>query len=371
MISVHLGADALVGATFVVSPLAQMGFLLNFGRTASDGGQRKERAAIWETLMRRDLQLLMAFRREMRGYVPGFLFANGQPLSSLEAELHQVATAPSGVVARQMDRFLKRAGAEERPSSVATKSIMAALESGERSFAKRVALELSQFWNGFMAGRWNAMHAVMEGDIRHRATSMAERGLSVTLNSLHSSFSYGSGALTIQDERSCRMFESKRIVLHPSPMQTTWALRHDPWSQDGTHLAYPVGTSRLRQDPSDGEPTVVDPLGRVIGQARLLLLLDMGGSRTTTELAERHHMSASTVSYHLIRLHRVGLLDRTREGSKVYYQRTPEADRLVARHGRRTGASAGAVPAPRVPSGAVSIERCRSLGVFGAGVSGV
>jgi DNA-binding transcriptional ArsR family regulator len=359
-----------VGATFVVSPLAQMGFLLNFGRTAADGGQRNERAAIWETLMRRDLQLLMAFRREMRGYVPGFLFADGQPLSSLEAELHQVASAPSGVVARQMDRFLKRAGAEERPASVETKSIMAALESGERSFARRVAWELGQFWTGFMVRRWNPMRALMEGDIRHRATSMAERGLSVTLNSLHGSFSYGSGALTIHDESSCRLFESKRIVLHPSPMQTSWALRYDPWSEGGTHLAYPVGTSRLRQDPADGEPTMVDPLGRVIGQARLLLLLDLGGSRTTTELAERHHMSASTVSYHLLRLHRVGLLDRTREGSKVYYQRTPAADRLVARQGRRT-ASTVAVPAPRVPSEAVSIERCRSLGVSGAGVSGV
>ncbi|MFD9281916.1 ArsR/SmtB family transcription factor [Streptomyces mirabilis] len=362
-----------MGATFVVSPLAQMGFLLNFGRTSADGGQGKERAAIRETLMRRDLQLLMAFRHEMRGYVPGFLFANGRPPSSLEAELHQVASAPSGVVARQMDRFLKRAGVEERPSSVETKSIMAALESGERSFAQRVAWELGQFWTGFMVARWSAMRALMEGDIRHRATSMAERGLSVTLNSLHASLSYGSGALNIQDERSCRLFESKRIVLHPSPMQTTWALRHDPWSEGGTHLAYPIGTSRLRRDPTDGGPTTVDPLGRVIGQARLLLLLDLGGSRTTTELAERHHMTASTVSYHLMRLHRVGLLDRTREGSKVYYQRTPEADRLVARHGRRTGAGAseGAVPVPRVPSGAVSIERCRSLGVSGAGVSGV
>jgi DNA-binding transcriptional ArsR family regulator len=77
----------------------------------------------------------------------------------------------------------------------------------------------------------------------------------------------------------------------------------------------------------------VDPLGEVIGQARLMLLRDLGRPRTTSELAERHRMSASTVSYHLLRLHRVGLLGRSREGSRVYYRRTPEAEGMLARHG--------------------------------------
>ncbi|MET8243199.1 helix-turn-helix domain-containing protein [Streptomyces sp. NPDC005202] len=81
----------------------------------------------------------------------------------------------------------------------------------------------------------------------------------------------------------------------------------------------------------------------MIGQARLVLLTDLGSPRTTTELAERQHMSASTVSYHLLRLHRVGLLNRMREGSRVYYQRTSEADRLVTR-GRCAGP--GRRPAP-------------------------
>ncbi|GHD98281.1 hypothetical protein GCM10010339_04830 [Streptomyces alanosinicus] len=78
----------------------------------------------------------------------------------------------------------------------------------------------------------------------------------------------------------------------------------------------------------------------MIGQARFLLLSDLGSPCTTTELARRHHMSASTVSYHLLRLHRVGLLHRTREGSKVYYQRTEQADRLVECHGHRVAALA-------------------------------
>ncbi|CAM5526443.1 hypothetical protein SALBM311S_07177 [Streptomyces alboniger] len=192
---------------------------------------------------------------------------------------------------------------------------------------------------------------------------MAQRGLRVTLNSLHPSFSYDSGALNIQDDRSWNLVESRRIVLHPSPLVTTWMLRDDPWGESGTHLAYPVGNTVQQAAPPAEGSMVTDPLGQVIGEARQLLLADLGSPRTTTQLAERHHMSASTVSYHLLRLHRVGLLNRTREGSRVYYQRTPEADRLVARHDRATvrpphlSGGGGAVPSPRVPDGAVTLTR--------------
>ncbi|WP_443059724.1 helix-turn-helix domain-containing protein [Streptomyces sp. NBC_00443] len=163
---------------------------------------------------------------------------------------------------------------------------------------------------------------------------MAERGLAATLNSLHPGVSYESGTLHIQDASVRNVIETRRIVLHPSPLVSTWQLRHDPWGEDGTHLSYPVRPGPKGELRSD-DPAEADSLGQVIGQARLLLLADLGSSRTTTELAERHHMSASTVSYHLTRMYRVGLLNRTREGSRVYYQRTPEADRLVTRRARR------------------------------------
>ena len=371
MISVRFGADALMGATFTVSPLAQMGFQLNFGRMDAGGGNWMEQAAVKELLARRELQLLAAIRREARNYVPGFMFSHADSRGSLESELHQVASTPGGVVARQMGRFLRRARTDQRSASVEFRRILAFLESGEESFAQRIAWEMGHFWSAFMSARWNAICSQMEGDIRHRAASMARRGLSATLNSLHPAFSYDSGALHIQDDRTWSLFECTRIVLHPSALVTTWMLRHDPWGESGTHLAYPVGTG-AKVDHGVERSMVVDPLGQVIGEARQLLLADLGSSRTTTELAERHHMSASTVSYHLLRLHRVGLLNRTREGSRVYYQRTPEADRLVASRDcrmaakpGRTSGPRGTLPAPRVPSGAVSLTR-RFVGVSSA-----
>ncbi|MEV0484549.1 helix-turn-helix domain-containing protein [Streptomyces sp. NPDC050508] len=234
-----------------------------------------------------------------------------------------------------MNRFLHQARTGGRMVSAELRRIRAVLESGERIFAQRVAWELGEFWAGHMSARWDTARTLVEEDIRHRAASMAQRGLSATLNSLHPAITYRSGVLRIEDEYTFDVRESRGIVLHPSPMAPTWRLSVDPWGEDEIQLSYPVARG-LPKWP-EGEPRAVpEPWGEVIGQARLLLLSDLGSSRTTTELAERHHLSASTVSYHLLRLHRVGLLNRTREGNKVYYQRTPEADRFVARRARKS-----------------------------------
>ncbi|MFG2118266.1 winged helix-turn-helix domain-containing protein [Streptomyces sp. NPDC048710] len=322
-----------MGVKFAISPLAQMCLLLDVGRTAG-GDRRRMEAPITRALVRHDLRLLMAIRREMHRHAPGFLFGGETEQGSVTAELHRVASTPSSVVARQMNNFLSRAHPQGRAISVELRRILGALEAGERAFVQRLAGELDRFWSAVMVARWNEMRAAMEGDIRHRAMGMASTGLRAVLGALHPSFSYEFGALRIHHERTWRVYEPRRIVLHPSPLQSSWSLSNDPWGEGGTHLAYPVGNRSGHGHRAD-EP-VSDPLGEVIGQARLLLLSDLDSPRTTSELAERHHMSPSTVSYHLLRLYRVGLLHRTREGSKVYYQQTAQADRLVARIGHHS-----------------------------------
>ncbi|MFJ8631057.1 winged helix-turn-helix domain-containing protein [Streptomyces sp. NPDC093568] len=337
--------------TFTVSPLAQIGLLLGFGMTAVGGGGPELRAWAPDGIpASRDTPLLMALRNEQRDYVPGFMLAHADDGGSPEEELHRVASTPSRAVARQMGAFVETLRAAGRSQSADARRITDALEAGERAFAQRIAREMSRFWSAHMASRWNAMRSLMEEDILRRAARTAEHGLAATISSLHSAFSCDSGALRIHNAREWSVFEYKRLVLHPSPMAGTWLLHHDPWGEAGTHLTYPV-RSGAEGDPPAENPAATDSLGLVIGQARLVLLSDLGSPRITTELAERHHMSASTVSYHLIRLHRVGLLNRTRDGNRVFYQRTPEADRLVAHqregHSRPRSDHAVLPPSPR------------------------
>lgn len=62
-----------------------------------------------------------------------------------------------------------------------------------------------------------------------------------------------------------------------------------------------------------------DPLlGSVLGHSRSTLLAGLDLPRTTSQLANRHHLSPSTISYHLSHPLRAGLVTRAREGSRVY-----------------------------------------------------
>jgi DNA-binding transcriptional ArsR family regulator len=85
------------------------------------------------------------------------------------------------------------------------------------------------------------------------------------------------------------------------------------------NLIYPA---RRHPDAHTPARESVDPWADVLGRSRVSLLADLATPRTTTELAERHGMSASTVSYHLSRLHRAGLVLRKRQGKHVLYRRT-------------------------------------------------
>jgi DNA-binding transcriptional ArsR family regulator len=99
----------------------------------------------------------------------------------------------------------------------------------------------------------------------------------------------------------------------------------DPLLGHDTMLCYPVPRpAAVRRTPPGDRP-----LADVLGGTRYALLLSLSRPLTTGDLAARHHLDPSTVSYHLTRLHRAGLLARTRHGHRVYYRRTQHAERLI------------------------------------------
>ncbi|MFE4538705.1 ArsR/SmtB family transcription factor [Streptomyces scopuliridis] len=72
-------------------------------------------------------------------------------------------------------------------------------------------------------------------------------------------------------------------------------------------------------------------MARLLGPTRAGLLVALAQPASTTELATRHFLRISTVSYHLGILHRAGLVARARSGRSVLYRRTPEGSRLAGR----------------------------------------
>src|SRR5512145_1015160 len=95
------------------------------------------------------------------------------------------------------------------------------------------------------------------------------------------------------------------------PSVFTWpqivVILDEPWQPT---LIYPArGIDRLWQDVPPPPP---DTLARLLGRSRAALLVDLVAPATTTALARRHRLGASTVSEHLHALRDGGLVSSSR-----------------------------------------------------------
>ncbi|GFE26752.1 ArsR family transcriptional regulator [Streptomyces nigrescens] len=358
MISIAMSADALAATRFAVSPLMQAGAVLHPHRPQATGRVGVPRQQVDGALQDRHLHLLSALRREIRGYAPDFMtpgaVADGTP--DLEAELHRVATTPAPVVARQMNRMFRTSSLRGQASTRARPGVRDFLERGERAFAQKAADELESFWRQSLAPLWPSVAAGIEADIEHRAGLIARSGLSAVLNSLHRDVAYGCGALHLESEHRIEVPGTTDLTLFPSPVAHSWLVSVDPWQERGIYLIYPT---RRPHGPDRTAGGTGPLLGSVLGHSRSTLLAGLDLPRTTSQLADRHHLSPSTVSYHLSHLLRAGLVTRAREGSRVYYRRTVNAERMC---GGRSASGDGVsrsrrdTPVGSAPQGAADHE---------------
>ncbi|CCH30976.1 helix-turn-helix domain-containing protein [Actinosynnema sp. NPDC047251] len=301
MIRIELSAPALASARFGLSPLMEIGTVLNQWQGNRDA--RWARAAR-DTVVRHDLRLLAGFL-EHGGYVPDFL--NPLPAgydADVEQELHAVATAAPEQVAAEVAGWVRG----RLPSGPRPRPVLDFLERGEAHFAHRAADELARFWAEFLSPRWPAVHRRLEADVDRRARTAAREGLGAVLGGLDGGTRWAGGALEVSRPFDRDVRATTGLLLLPSTLAGHVGVGVDPLGIRPVHLVYPA--------------TATDhDLAGVLGHTRNALLLDLETPRTTAELARRHHLAQSTVSYHLGRLHRAGMLTRTRTGTAVRYQR--------------------------------------------------
>lgn len=218
-----------------------------------------------------------------------------------------------------------------RPRARALQALQEAAVRGDDRFTQRFVEEIERFFRLCLEPHWPVIEERAEEDILRRAGVIAKQGLAHGLASLHPSVSYRDGTLCVAHDTELNSAYDREIALVPSTLATRCFLALDHRAGYRLCLVYPAlrsagsGGGRPRTPQRAGEV-----LSEVLGHTRLMLLASLDRPFTTTRLAAVHHLSPSTVSYHLTRLHRAGLLIRLRDGSSVRYQRTGEADRLLA-----------------------------------------
>ena len=108
----------------------------------------------------------------------------------------------------------------------------------------------------------------------------------------------------------------------------------------------PLMTTPLSQEAAEG----IAPLLKALADPVRLRLMSLVAAHENAEacvcdLNDAFDLSQPTISHHLKVLHEVGLLDRTKRGTWVYYRISPEAVAAVAHLFGATGAGEAPISA--------------------------
>jgi len=331
VITISLSANGLAATRFAVSPLMQAATVLHPHRPRTTAAGSLSYTEVSRVLRDHRLQLLAAVRQLVHAFEPVFYSpvfltppAAGGRTPEPDEDLHRVASAPGRVVAWQLSGLLNVQPGHSHAHLAAHRILREAAERGEGDFADRLARELDTFWLRGLSRTWPAVAIRAADDIALRTRLLADRGLGHALGSLHDAVLYNNGALHLTDRHTAEVPAHENLVLFPSPWAHSWLLSVDPQRRRPVYLIYP--TSPSTASAPAGRPDRVQKTPTRLTREVLLAGLDL--PRTTTQLAAAHHLSPSTVSYHLALLHRAGLITRVRERNSVYYQRTEPPDEL-------------------------------------------
>lgn len=296
----------------VASPLAASELLLRDALDASDLGrratpqQRRALRAVEEVVPLRMLRRLTPFLADVTpGPVPLPLLG---PEPTIEDELHCIwRTAPRSLAD----------DAALLPDHVRTIDV-ARFEDDPVRMTERLLVVVVRVWEKVVRPAWRDVALAVGRERGRIGTLAAAVGWRETLGRLHPDIRLDGDELAVD------------IVVGPGQL----ALDGRPLLlvpvASGTRACVvgPDAVTVLLPD-LDVRATDVDLLARALGHARARLLAALAVPGTTTDLAGLVGRSPGTVSGLLSALHDAGLVERERNGQRVWYRRSYAGEALV------------------------------------------
>jgi DNA-binding transcriptional ArsR family regulator len=265
----------------------------------------------------------------LRGWVPDFLSPPpAAPAPALADQLAQVRATPAEQVTRDLARCRASVTGKARETVTAMLPDPAAARDALADLIERA-------WHELVAPFWPEIEALLDADVAFRSRQLADQGLQPMMEGIDPRISWHADGVHLADKCPDIVdLRGRGLVLMPSAF--SWplviAISAEPWQPT---IAYPArGIIGLWDKPPPAPQALVTLLGRT--RATLLASLDRPAS--TTALAQRHGMSPSGVSRHVIALRDAGLVTGTRHGHEVRYARTRLGTDLIrtarASHGQ-------------------------------------
>ncbi|MFB7514792.1 ArsR family transcriptional regulator [Streptomyces sp. NPDC056144] len=315
----RIGADALAGSGFVLSPLAETVASLKtlHAGTPTHPGERswldRHLPAYRARLAAEPLDALLV--RAAIGPTWNADFLTPTPLGdrerTFEEEVEAVAaTSPADAVEQLAVAVGGRVPEPLRAAS---------------DLPERLAGVLDWVWRESVRPEWERRRRALEADVLARTARLARGGWAAALDELCPGKMrwLGDGRLQVNTrDYPSRSIERGRLLLVPVTPATGWV------SWEGTErsaIVYPC--TGVLADTSG--PAVPDALGALLGPARAGVLVRLGSPLSTSQLVAMTGQGLGSVGRHLKVLRDAGLVRRGRAGRSVLYEWTEAGAVLV------------------------------------------
>lgn len=252
------------------------------------------------------------------GYAPDFLCPPPTgPLPDVDHELGQLRQVPPEVFVAELKRL---ASGTRMPAHLQD------LSDDPVAGLAKVAAAVESCWNQLLSADWPRLQDLLDADITYRARRITAGGMQALFADLHPHVTWDHGVNVAATTNRQISLDGRGLLLIPSVFawpEPTVQL-DPPWQPT---LIYPTrGIGHLWQRPT----TQPGALTQLLGRRRSAILTELAEPATTSALARRLGISASTASGHLKTLQRGGLLTAHRTGHQVHYQRTELGHTLAA-----------------------------------------
>jgi DNA-binding transcriptional ArsR family regulator len=245
------------------------------------------------------------------GYIPDFLTPPPTtPFPDFSAEIEEVRRTPPQRVRVEVGRLIDQSGPDRARE-------LGAYLADPGGSVGRLTQTLLGYHERVLAPYWPRLNTLLEGDVLRRARTLAFEGPEALFAGLHRAVRYRRGAIEVDKRWEQEVDPEGRGVLL-IPVAFAWpdlyVISDAPWQP--TLVYSPRGVATLWQS---SRPPTQDALNAALGRGRASVLKSLSAPSTTTELARALSASPATVSQHLARLRRAGLVEAHRRGRRVYY----------------------------------------------------
>jgi DNA-binding transcriptional ArsR family regulator len=241
--------------------------------------------------------------------------------STIEEDFEQILATPDEVIVTNVERLIGDIGESE---------MRLYFKAHPRDAIHCLVEDMRLYWQRTLAGYWSRMVSILEADILYHGKVMALDGASALLGNLHDFIGYQSNSISVTpslNHAHCPRevtLDGRSLQLVPTIFAGSGRI-----VQVSPEWHPMIGYSARGVGLFSKDTRASQPLEMALGAARAQVLIGLRAPGTTSELAFRLHLTAGTISQHLMRLCHAGLAEPRRSGKRVYYHLTERGEKLI------------------------------------------